>query len=91
VVEQQGNRVLFTQDVGSEEDVLPLVAGCSLVVCEAAHIDPYRIIDRASANAVPHVVFTHIPPDREEEMRAVQAQESGTQVRIAEDGFQLAL
>lgn len=55
-------RVVLSQDIGSVVDLEPHVAGAELLVCEAAHIDPLRVLELAADLSVARVVFTHVPP-----------------------------
>lgn len=63
VLEKEGRKILFSQDLGSEDDLVEELPGCDLVVCELAHIDPARLLALASVAGVRSVVFTHVPPE----------------------------
>lgn len=63
VLEREGRKILFSQDLGSEDDLAGELPGCDLVICELAHVDPARLLALASAAGVRNVVFTHVPPE----------------------------
>ncbi len=53
---------MFSQDLASENDLIPELIGAELVICELSHINPSRLLTLAQKNNVPRVVFTHVPP-----------------------------
>lgn len=87
VLEKEGRKILFSQDIGSERDLIEELPGCHLVVCELTHIDPARFLILAAKAGVERVVFTHVPPAIPQ-MPDVQP---GLEWSIAADGTVLPL
>ncbi len=78
-------RVIFSQDIGSVNDLAGIMAGAELVVCEATHIEPRELLLLAREKNVKHVVFTHIPPD-ESNMPNIDEMFDGVTWQIVRDG-----
>lgn len=57
-----GRRVVLSQDIGSENDLVEVMEGAELLVCESAHINAENLLALASERGVKRVVFTHVPP-----------------------------
>lgn len=82
-------KIHATQDIGSESDLEILVDDLDLLICEASHADPRSVIRMASDRKCRRIIFTHIPPDREELIGLVEAENKGkgsTEVIVAYDG-----
>lgn len=80
-------KIIFSQDIGSEEDLAIEMIGAELVICESAHVDPIRVLKMARERGVRRLVFTHVPP------RAVSFPHTfdGIEWCIATDGYQIEL
>lgn len=55
-------KIIFSQDIGSEEDLAMEMTGAELVICEAAHVEPAKVLAMARERGVRRLVFTHVPP-----------------------------
>ncbi|MCC7439300.1 MAG: MBL fold metallo-hydrolase [Armatimonadetes bacterium] len=75
--------VYLSQDLGSEEDLRGKLKGCSLLVCESAHVNLQAVVEMAELAGVRRVVFTHIPPG----LLTVPASTPAVQVIAATDGY----
>lgn len=85
-LEGEGRKVLFSQDIGSEDDLIEELPGSELVICELAHADPARLLALAADAGVGRVVFTHVPP----ELPSMPAGDVGVEWCVATDGMALA-
>ena len=63
ILEKNGQKIVFSQDLASESDLQAELPGAQLVICELAHINPARMLHLADKNGVKKVLFTHVPPD----------------------------
>lgn len=87
VLRNGDRKVVFSQDLASEDDLVPELPGAELVVCEMAHVDPARLIRLATDAGVGRVVFTHIPPDGP----SLPEERDGIEWLVATDGLMLSL
>ena len=90
VVESPEKKILFSQDIASESDIASELIGADIVVCESAHVDLVQVLSLAEEASVSKVIFTHIPPYREEELRHLKKREKVDWI-CAEDGMVLSL
>lgn len=63
ILENSGQKIVFSQDLASEDDLQLELPGAQLVICELAHINPGRMLQMAGEHGVKKVLFTHVPPD----------------------------
>ena len=86
--------ILATQDLGSEDDIVDLLPGHAILICEAAHVDVASVISMAADCGVEKLIFTHIPPDVESVMIRLGSspkRKGSPSVFVATDGFSMAL
>jgi ribonuclease Z len=76
-------KIVLSQDVGGIEDLVSVIDGAELLVCEAAHVDPPELLAVARDAHVRRVVFTHIAPKRE---GAFPSSFDGIEWSVASDG-----
>lgn len=87
VLEREGMKLLFSQDIGSEDDLTEELSGSQLVVCELTHVDPARLLALAADAGVGRVVFTHVPP----ELPAMPSDDAGIEWSVGRDGMELVV
>lgn len=93
-VTAEGKRIVFSGDVGSTDELIPLVKpGCDLLLCETGHHRPETVCRFAEENGVKQLVFVHLgrlllKNDPESLKRIAQ---SPVPTQIAEDGMRLTL
>lgn len=87
VLECDSRKILFSQDIASEEDLRPELEGTELLICDMAHVDPSRVLALAAEHGVGRVIFTHVPPNP----RNVIAPKNGPSWSVAYDGEHIAL
>ena len=90
-----GTSILFSQDVGSELDLMPYLDGVELLVCEASHVNLEGMAQLASRSGVRVLVLTHIGPEDEERVERLESAWSGSnenmRVIVAFDGLEIAI
>lgn len=60
LIEAEGKRIVFSGDVLSVDELLPLIAdGCDLLIMETGHHDVLKVMDFAVAQSIPHLRLTH--------------------------------
>lgn len=60
LIEAEGKRIVFSGDVLSVDELLPLIAdGCDLLIMETGHHDVLKVMDFAVAQNIPHLRLTH--------------------------------
>lgn len=67
-VEVDDVSLLFSQDLGGEDDLAGELAGRSTLVCEASHVDLARVVAMAAVDRVDRLILTHVPPSAEAEV-----------------------
>ena len=90
VLEREGKKIIFSQDLGSEKDLHEELSGTDILICEAAHVDLAQAIEDACDTGISRLVFTHIPSDREEALQGFENEER-IGLSIAEDGLMIPL
>jgi len=55
-------RVVFSQDIGSVDDLDGVISSARLLIAECAHVDPIEVLAAARHASVERVIFTHVPP-----------------------------
>jgi ribonuclease BN (tRNA processing enzyme) len=87
VLESRAGRIVFSQDIGSIDDLRPVVSGARLLICECAHVLPIDVVNLAEEERVPEVVFTHVPP----KPPSFDGMPSSPTWTVAQDGLTLEL
>ena len=90
LVEVEGKRVVLSGDVGSIEELTPLIGeGCDLFVMETGHHKVADICDYAAAHALPRVRLTHHGREILNGRAEVEARLAacGLNIRLAYDGM----
>lgn len=64
ILEKGGRKIVLSQDIGSENDLVEVMEGAELLICESAHINAENLLGLARDRGVGRVIFTHVPPDR---------------------------
>ena len=60
LVECEGKKIVLSGDVGSPEELLPLMqSGCDLMSMETGHHKVADVCEFAKTHSVPHLIFTH--------------------------------
>jgi len=60
LIETEGKRIVFSGDVLSVDELLPLMAeGCDMLIMESGHHDVQEVFDFAAAHHVRHLRMTH--------------------------------
>ncbi len=90
VLEREGRKIVFSQDLGSEADLEPELEGTELLICEAAHVDLRRTLELAREAGVSRLVFTHVPPERESGFESL-GREGSVEWSVAEEGVRIPL
>ncbi|MGE3802244.1 MAG: MBL fold metallo-hydrolase [Candidatus Kapaibacterium sp.] len=91
VLESGGRKILFSQDIGSEQDLDGEILGTELLICESAHVNLSHIVERARDAGVSRLIFTHIPPEREGAFEKITLDGGGLDWSVAEDGLIIPL
>jgi|GEM_PF-3429714 len=63
ILRRGDRRIVLSQDIGSENDLVEVMEGAELLVCESAHIDAENLLTLARDRGVGRVLFTHVPPE----------------------------
>jgi ribonuclease BN (tRNA processing enzyme) len=95
LIEAEGLRVGHTADVGSADDLAPLVAKpLDLLVCEMAHLNTERLFRLLHDCQIKRYVFIHLTQKQTtqiEQLRLLASQHLGTaELCFARDGEQIA-
>ncbi len=98
LIEAEGKRIVFSGDVASYEELLPLIGeGCDMLIAETGHHDVKEVMDFAVSHNVKNLRLTHhgraILENRPlyEALAAEYRQKSPTCVRICFDGMEETL
>ena len=84
--------ILYSADLGSENDILAYLKGLDVLVIESTHINLEKVLLRAAEDGVGQVVLTHIAEEYDTTKALSLAQESGVaKVQIARDGMTIKL
>lgn len=90
-----GTSILFSQDLGSERDLVPRLDGVELLVCEASHVDLDAMAQLASRAGVRAIVLTHIGPENESRVERFESDWTTSnekmRVIVAFDGMEIAI
>jgi ribonuclease Z len=87
-----GKKILYSADLGSENDILAFLKGLDLLVIESTHIDVGKVLDAAIASNVRQVVLTHIAEEYDTESAVMSARKLGyDNLSIAYDGMRIEL
>jgi len=94
IVETGGKRLVISGDMGRQDDLVPHLKGCDILLHEFGHWEVEEIADFAAAHKVPHLVVYHLHRDwerREEEMKAVIRKRYGGKLTLARDLMRVPL
>lgn len=59
-----GKRIVFSSDLGSAEDLLPVVASpCDALVCELSHFRPEELFSVLRGKQIGSLLFNHLAPE----------------------------
>ncbi|MHC4712647.1 MAG: MBL fold metallo-hydrolase [Planctomycetota bacterium] len=93
--ERGGRRTLYSGDVGSVEDLLPIAAGVDVLVLEFGHLLPLEEnLKRLADLGIGRIIVTHIFPDYNDETGRLQELADSAVpglVTVAEDGLVIEL
>jgi ribonuclease BN (tRNA processing enzyme) len=94
LIETEGKRIVFSGDVASAEELLPLIGdGCDMLIMESGHHDVQSVFDFAANHNVQKLRMTHhgrqILENRQnyEEMALQYTQSIATSICICYDGM----
>ncbi|MCE2502458.1 MAG: MBL fold metallo-hydrolase [Chlorobi bacterium] len=90
VVESGEGKILFSQDIASEVDLGAELSGTDILICESAHVDLSQVLISAERASISRVIFTHIPPYREDDFQHLEHQ-GPVEWLCAEDGTTISL
>ena len=92
LIEIDGRKVLYSADLGSENDILPYLKDLDLLVIESTHINVANLLDAIISNNVRQVVLTHIAEEYDTAQALALAQKAGVEnLSIAYDGMRIEL
>ncbi len=90
-----GTTLLFSQDLGSEDDLADHLSGVDLLVCEGSHVDLDASVGMAGDCGVGVMVVTHIGPGDEQWVERLISDRSSSnenpRVIVATDGLEIEL
>jgi len=87
-----GRKILYSADLGTENDILAFLKCLDLLVVESTHIDVGNLLDASIANNVRRVVLTHIAEEYDTEGAMMSARKMGyDNLSIAYDGMRIEL
>lgn len=89
-----GWRIVYSGDLGSDEELAVGLCQCDLLIHEMAHVQPETVADFVTASQAPHVLISHIGPEYDEtpeKIAAVFAGRYNGQLTVAEDGTRVTL
>lgn len=87
-----GKTVLYSADLGSEEELFPYLSGIDLLVVESTHIDLERLLAETVRRGVKRVALTHFTEEFDIGQATVLARKAGAEgFLIAEDGMRIDL
>ena len=94
LIEAENKRIVYSGDVASVEELLPLIANnCDVLIMETGHHDPKEVMDFSVSHKVKQLRLTHhgrkILENRAfyETMAAEYTQNTATDIRICFDGM----
>lgn len=88
----EGKKLLYSADIGSLDDIKPLVDGSGFVVVESTHIDLDDFIAYAKEQSATNFILTHLGTD--EEIAALTEKTKAaslTNIQFAMDGMEVGL
>jgi ribonuclease BN (tRNA processing enzyme) len=102
-IERDGGVFAYSADSGPEFDVQGLAGGADVFLCEATylgddalwegHMSATQAGEAAAAGAASKLVLTHLPPQRDLQVSATEAQKAApdVDVQLASDGLKLEI
>lgn len=92
VIEADGRKIIYSGDLGSLDDLLPVIDGTDLLLLECSHHYPDHVAAFVRAHQPQQTVLVHVHPGLEERATelARRLAESHT-VRLAHEGMQIRL
>lgn len=92
LMEIEGRKILYSADLGSENDILPYLKNLDLLVIESTHISIPNLLDAVISNNIGQVVLTHIAEEFDTAEALALAQKAGVDnLSIAYDGMRIEL
>ncbi len=94
VVETGNKRLVISGDLGRQDDLVPYLKGCDILLHEFGHWEVEEIADFAALHRVPHLVVYHLHHDwdrREEEMQVMIRKRYGGKLTLARDLMRVQL
>lgn len=91
LLEGSGKRVVYSGDIGSPLDLVPLLKRpVDVLVVEMAHCNPDQMLDLLRLHEIRHIVFTHLSRQLRRNLGALRAKAAKTlrprKVTLAADG-----
>ncbi len=84
--------ILYSSDLGSEDDIFPYLKNLNLLIVESTHIDVARVVSRAVDDGTGKIVLTHIAEHYDTGQAVMTAHKIGFPgLVIAHDGLKIAL
>lgn len=84
--------ILYSADLGLEEDLFPYLEKIDLLVVESTHIDLKHLLEAATAYGVGRVVLTHFIESYDTEQALILARKTGfDNLLIARDGMRIEI
>lgn len=90
-VEAAGVKFIYSGDVGSLDELNPLLRGANLLIVEVAHYDPTALGPFVRDLPLRRIVLTHIHPGLEEQLKALVKKWGDPRIEIAHDGMHISL
>lgn len=92
LIESHDSRILYSADLGSEEDIFDWLDNLNLLIVESTHVDLERLFIQLQEKDTAKVLITHIAPDYDVDQARMTANKLGLQnVIFAEDGLSIEL
>ena len=91
VIEVDGRKVIYSGDLGSLDDLLPVIDGTDLLLLEFSHHHPEQVAAFVRRARPARTALVHVHPGLEERADALAAELEEQGVVVAQEGMRIAL